>query len=40
MPSMDGDNKNMLDAMYADMDPFAISSKHPPDDDHERCETR
>jgi len=40
MPSMDGDNKGMLDAIYANMDPSTMSINKPDDNDYSRCETR
>jgi len=40
MPSMDGDNKDMLDAMYANMDPSTSGSNNSNSYDQSRCETR
>jgi hypothetical protein len=40
MPSMDSDNKEMLDAMYANMDPSTMSINNLTGQDRSRCETR
>lgn len=37
---MDGDNKAMLDAIYANMDPSNMESNNPDNSDQSRCETR
>jgi hypothetical protein len=40
MPSMDGENNNMLEAMYADMDPSTMSANDPNNIQPPGCETR
>lgn len=37
---MDGENKDMLSAIYADMDPSNMGSNKPETCDQIRCETR
>jgi hypothetical protein len=40
MPSTDGENKNMLEALYADMDPSKMSANNPNCVQPSGCETR
>jgi hypothetical protein len=40
MPSMDDNNKDMLDAMYANMDGPTPGSNNPNCSDQSKCETR
>ena len=40
IPSMDGNNKNMLDEIYANMDPSKMGSNNSDSSDQSACEIR
>jgi hypothetical protein len=40
IPSMDDGNKDMLDAMYANMDPSTSGTNNPNNNDQSKCEIR